>query len=283
MDPSSRSQLVETLIPIIRKAGKAALKLQHAALPIMTKRDGSPVTAADLASDEILQAGFRASFPTIPVISEENSSAAGSVGLSNDLFLLIDPLDGTKEFINGLDEFTVNVALVEEGRVTAGLIYMPCDERLFFAYGPGLAFEQRAAGSRRNFAYRTVSRQHPIAVVSRSHCDPRTEALLTMLQPCEVRKIGSSLKFALVAAAEADFYLRLGPTMTWDCAAGQAIVEAAGGVVLQADGTPISYLPTPKHKVNGFVAARTTQLAMPLIAALNGLETGTTISDVQQR
>lgn len=273
MDLSSRRQLVETLIPIIRKAGKAALKLQKDDLATRAKEDGSPVTAADLASHGIIRAGCLASFPAIPVISEEDPSTAEAGQDTNAAILLIDPLDGTKEFIKGRDEFAVNIALVEDGRVSAGLIYAPARDRLFFSWGTGLAFERTAAGLRRELPYRLAPRSRPLALVSRSHCDPRTEALLAALQPCDVQEMGSSLKFALVAAAEADFYLRLGPTMIWDCAAGQAIIEAAGGVVLQADGSSLGYRSSRTQKVDGFIAARTPQLAARAVTAMKALET----------
>jgi 3'(2'), 5'-bisphosphate nucleotidase len=281
MDLSLRRQLVEALIPIIRNAGKTALKLQNDDLAVRAKQDGSPVTAADLASHEILRAGCLALFPAIPVVSEEDTSVIEIGQNTNSAMLLIDPLDGTKEFTKGRDEFAVNIALVEGGRVGTGLIYVPARDRLFFSWGAGLAFERTAAGHRRNLPHRIVRRRQPIALVSRSHSGPQTEALLEALQPCEVRKIGSSLKFAMVAAAEADFYLRLGPTMIWDCAAGQAIVEAAGGMVLQADGAPLGYGHDRKRRVDGFIAARTPQIAARLIAAMKTLEIGPIIAAPQ--
>jgi 3'(2'), 5'-bisphosphate nucleotidase len=235
------------------------------------------VTTADLASNEILRAGCQALFPDIAVISEEDSPAMGTGKSTNDTFFLIDPLDGTKEFMNGREEFAVNVALVESGRASVGLIYAPACDRLFFSHGPGRAFE-RTAGRRRNLPYRPPAGRQLNALISRSHCDPQTLALLKILQPCKVREMGSSLKFALVAAAEADVYLRLGPTMAWDRAAGQAIVEAAGGVVLQADGSPLRYGPDRNVKVDGFFATRTPQLAERVIAAIRTLESGSAVA-----
>jgi len=278
MDLSSRRQLVETLIPIIRKAGKAALKLQKDDLATRAKEDGTPVTAADLASHAILRAACLASFPAIPVISEEDTPAAGFGQDTNAVILVIDPLDGTKEFIRGRDEFAVNIALVEDWRVSAGLVYAPARDQLFFSWGSGLAFERTATGLRRKLPHRLAPRPRPIALVSRSHCDPRTEALLAALQPCDVQAMGSSLKFALVAAAEADFYLRLGPTMIWDCAAGQAIIEAAGGAVLQADGSSLAYRSNRAQKVDGFIAARTHELAARVVTAMKAFETGTGVA-----
>ncbi|MBY5323777.1 3'(2'),5'-bisphosphate nucleotidase CysQ family protein [Rhizobium leguminosarum] len=275
MNLSSRRELVEALVPVIRKAGRAALVLQDDHVAVRAKPDGSPVTSADLASNEILHAACPELFPAIPVVSEEDSLAF-EARRDSDSVLVIDPLDGTKEFIKGRDEFAVNIALVENGHASAGLIYAPARDRLFFSYGGGFAFEQTGRGQRRSLPRPFTPRHHPIALVSRSHLDPRTKALLAALQPCNVEEIGSSLKFALVAAAEADFYLRLAPTMIWDCAAGQAIIEAAGGVVLQTDGTSLSCDCKGKLKQNGFIAARTPQLAARLIATMRELETTST-------
>ncbi|WSH65140.1 3'(2'),5'-bisphosphate nucleotidase CysQ [Rhizobium ruizarguesonis] len=279
MNLSSRRQLVEALIPVIRKAGDSALALQDDDVAVRAKQDGSPVTSADLASNDILHAACLALFPAMPVVSEEDGCVF-EARKDSDSVLLIDPLDGTKEFIKGRDEFAVNIALVENGHASAGLIYAPARDRLFFSYGAGLAFEQTAGGQRRSLPRPSAPRR-PIALVSRSHLDPRTEALLAALQPCDIEEIGSSLKFAMVAAAEADFYLRLAPTMIWDCAAGQAIIEAAGGVVLQTDGTSLICDCKGKLKLDGFIAARTPQLAARLIATLRELETTSAVATQQ--
>ncbi|EJC63608.1 3'(2'),5'-bisphosphate nucleotidase CysQ [Rhizobium sp. 1AS11] len=280
MNLSSRRELVEALVPVIRKAGGAALVLQDDHVAVRAKQDGSPVTSADLASNEILRAACMALFPAIPVVSEEDSLVF-QARRDSDSVLVIDPLDGTKEFIKGRDEFAVNIALVENSHASAGLIYAPARDRLFFSYGGGFAFEQTGGGQRRSLPRPFARRRHPIALVSRSHLDPRTKALLATLQPCNVEEIGSSLKFALVAAAEADFYLRLAPTMIWDCAAGQAIIEAAGGVVLQTDGTSLSCNCTGKLKQDGFIAARTPQLAARLIATIRELEITSAVATQQ--
>lgn len=281
MKPSSRRQLVEALVPVIRKAGGAALLLQNDDIAVNVKQDGSPVTTADLASHEILRAACQTLFPAIPIISEEDTSAFETGQERSSAVLVIDPLDGTEEFIKGRGEFAVNIALVENGHASAGLIYVPAWDRLFFSYGAGLVFEQTGDGKRRSLPRPSAPRPCPMALVSRSHLDSKTEALLAALQPCEAKEMGSSLKFALVAAAEADFYLRLAPTMIWDCAAGQAIIEAAGGVVLQADGSPLSYDRNPKRRVSGFIAARTPQLAAWLIATLRELEAKSMITAQQ--
>ncbi|WP_281428453.1 3'(2'),5'-bisphosphate nucleotidase CysQ family protein [Rhizobium laguerreae] len=154
MNLSSRRELVEALIPVIRKAGGAALVLQDDHVAVRAKQDGSPVTSADLASNEILHAACLALFPAIPVVSEEDSPVF-EARKHSDSVLVIDPLDGTKEFIKGRDEFAVNIALVENGHASAGLIYAPARDRLFFSYGGGFAFEE--TGERSAAAFRALS------------------------------------------------------------------------------------------------------------------------------
>jgi 3'(2'), 5'-bisphosphate nucleotidase len=236
------------------------------------KRDGSPVTSADLASHEILRAGCHMLAPAIPVISEEDAPACERDNCIPPVLLAIDPLDGTKEFIEDRDEFAINVALVENGRPTAGLIFAPALGRLLFSYGPRLAFEQTAAGRRHWLPTVSRPRHNPIVLVSRSHRDPQTDAFVAALQPCDVKAIGSSLKFALVATGEADFYPRLAPTMIWDCAAGQAIVEAAGGAVLRPNGQPLSWTEDTAPRVDGFIAAGTKSLTARLIDVLHAVK-----------
>lgn len=268
MDIPSRRQLVEALIPVIRRAGAIVCSLQKSKIASYAKPDGSPVTSADLVSHHILCAGCRALRSDIPIISEEDKGLA--IEALTSVAFIIDPLDGTKEFIRGRDEFTINIALIEEGRATAGLIYAPARDRLFFSYGDRYVFEEASDGQRRNLIHSVVSRP-PIVLVSRSHLDPRTQHLLTRLQSPTVRKLGSSLKFALIAAGEADAYVRLSPTMIWDCAAGLALVEAAGGGVLRTDGLPLLERANTPLKIDGFIAARTPQLAKQLIVAAQEL------------
>jgi 3'(2'), 5'-bisphosphate nucleotidase len=266
MELTSRQRLAEALIPVIRKAGDAVCSLQKHQQPARSKRDGSPVTEADLASHDILVAGCRALTKTIPVISEEDESSAIDA-LSKTAFV-IDPLDGTKEFISGRDEFTINVALVEDRRPTIGLIYAPARGRLFFSYGCGYAFEQKGNEQRDSLVDRSVPAGRLIALTSRSHLDQHTSDVLLASRACTVRKLGSALKFALIAAGEADIYIRLSSTMLWDCAAGQALVEAAGGAVLRTDGYPLLGGHCSSFKIDGFIAARTPQLAVQLLKTM---------------
>ncbi|MEF3130987.1 3'(2'),5'-bisphosphate nucleotidase CysQ [Rhizobium sp. 268] len=271
MDLRRRKRLITELIPSVRRAGDAAHALQRRGIGARIKADKSPVTSADLASHEILLEGCHSLVPDIPVLSEEDTMLAFGP-LAGEIALLLDPLDGTKEFICGRDDFTVNIALVEAGFPTAGVVYAPAVRRLFFSYGRHRAFSQSSAAAPCPILPQADPRSAPIVLVSRSHCDERTEQLLQALRPCEVRQLGSSLKFAFVAAGEADVYLRLGPMMVWDCAAGQAIVEAAGGVVLGLDGNRLRYDRSEAGRVEGLVAARSGEVAARVLAASRSLE-----------
>ncbi len=263
MELTVRRRLAEALIPVVRAAGAAVCSLQKSSQRFHRKPDGSPVTSADLASQDILHSGCRALATAIPVISEEDETSA--IKALNSIAFVIDPLDGTKEFISGRDEFSINVALIENGRPTLGMIYAPARKRLFFSYGRGYVFEEDGNGQRSSLANRSVGSRNLIALASRSHLDRHTRDVLSASRPCTVHRLGSALKFALIAAAEADAYVRLSPTMIWDCAAGQALVEAAGGAVLRVDGSPLLASGRLALGIDGFIAARTPQLAARLI------------------
>ncbi len=263
MEILSRERLVEALIPIVRRAGALVCSLQNQSLSQHSKPDGTPVTSADLASQDILHAGCRALMTGFPILSEEGDDAAATP-LGSSAFV-IDPLDGTREFIAGRSEFTVNVALIEDGYPTIGMIYAPAQERLFCSFGYGHVFEENGKGCRRSLTGLAVARSHRLILASRSHLDRQTQDILAALQPCSVQRFGSALKFALIAAAEADAYVRLSPTMVWDCAAGQALVEATGGAVLGPDGLPLQIGNRSTLRIESFVAARTPQLAAQII------------------
>lgn len=211
------------------------------------KPDGSPVTEADMRAEDLILARLEQHCSGIPVIAEE-SMAAGRCGEAAARFILVDPLDGTKEFINRRDEFTVNIALIEKGVPVAGAIYAPALGLLWtggehgaheFAVEPGAAL--RTARTSRAIHTRHWPGAAAIGVASRSHADAETDAFLSKLQVGERRSSGSSLKFCLVAAGEADVYPRFGPTMEWDIAAGHAILKAAGGCVTHPGGAPFHY------------------------------------------
>ncbi|MGJ3263773.1 MAG: 3'(2'),5'-bisphosphate nucleotidase CysQ [Salinarimonas sp.] len=215
-------------------AGDAAVRL---------KADASPVTAADEAADAAIATVLARAAAGIPVVSEESAGEAAPAQAGR--FFLVDPLDGTKEFVAGSGEYTVNIALVEDGRAVAGVIHTPAMGLICIgARGAGAREADvldGALGAWRRIAARPVPAAGRIAVASRRHAGPETEACLAKLDAGERISRGSSLKFCLIAAGEADVYPRLAPTMEWDTAAGQAILEAAGGRVERLDGTPLRY------------------------------------------
>ena len=225
-------------------AGREVMRVFHAGCAVDKKSDSSPVTEADRESEKIILAGLRAAYPDIPCVAEEEVAAGVATPDLDGAFFLIDPLDGTKEFVNRRTDFTVNIALVRHGVPEVGVVFAPCTGR-FFCGRPG-----RAESIEVDCDYRIVGRRPisvraggtPLAVVaSRSHNTPETEAFIRDLGAAEIVSIGSSLKFCLVAAAEADVYPRFGRTMEWDTAAGDAVLRAAGGMTRTLDGQPLVY------------------------------------------
>lgn len=225
-------------------AGREVMRVFHKGCAVDSKSDSSPVTEADRESEKIILAGLRAAYPDIPCVAEEEVAAGVATPDLGGAFFLIDPLDGTKEFVNRRTDFTVNIALVRHGVPEVGVVFAPCTGR-FFSGRPGRAealeidSDYRIAG-RRQITVRAGG--SPLAVVaSRSHNTPETEAFIRDLGAAEIVSIGSSLKFCLLAAAEADVYPRFGRTMEWDTAAGDAVLRAAGGMTRTLDGKPLVY------------------------------------------
>ena len=242
MHPES---LTQTLTELALTAGAAIMAVyDRGEITADAKSDDSPVTEADLAADKLIGAGLASAFPDIPAVTEEAVESHELSGMSR--FFLVDPLDGTKEFVQRRGDFTVNIALVEDGTPVAGVVYAPAKGRLFRTTTEGaeeLAVRDGAldgdavplkVASPDNAALRVVA--------SKSHRDQATDDLIAKYQVAELKSAGSSLKFCLLAAGEADFYPRLGRTMEWDTAAGHAVLKAAGGIVLRADDqTPLTY------------------------------------------
>ena len=245
MNPSASRELA-TLLPHIRKvvadAGTAILEVYAGAHHVEYKSDDSPITRADRAAHEILTAGLRELTPEIPVLSEESADEqAFEVRRHWRELWLVDPLDGTKEFIGRNGEFTVNVALVRDHRAVLGVVAAPVLDTVFCgAQGLG-AFVARQGEPDRPIRVRRPAAEPLVIVGSRSHRGDSLDGVLARLGPHELRPMGSSLKFCLVAEGSADFYPRLGPTSEWDTAAAQAVVEAAGGAVTTLDGQPLRY------------------------------------------
>jgi len=242
---SRAAALLEPLTALVIEAGAAILTIRHGALSIVEKADGSPVTQADLAADRIISDGLARLAPDIPSLSEER---AGEARLPcAELFFVVDPLDGTKEFIAGRDEFTVNLALVANGTPILGLVGAPALGLLWRGHvGHGAArVTCDAPGGTAVEPIRTRPLPAPgapwVAAVSRSHGDARTDAFIAA-RPGAVRKtLGSAVKFGRVADGNVDIYPRLSPTSEWDVAAGHAVVVAAGGKVTDAQGQPLRY------------------------------------------
>ena len=212
---------------------------------VKSKSDDSPVTAADEAADKIISDGLRAAFPDVMLVTEEQSATHSTSG---DTFLIVDPLDGTKEFIHRRGDFTVNIALVEGGVPTRGVVYAPAKDRMFFTDAAGRSVEETGA-----FDKDSVGPMHAISVskpdnsalmvvASKSHRDQATDDYIGKYQVKDMKSAGSSLKFCLVATGEADLYPRVGRTMEWDTAAGHAVLKGAGGDVIRFDDhSPLTY------------------------------------------
>lgn len=249
------------LVNLAQEAGREIIRIYNTNPESRLKSDDSPVTDADIAAEKIILAGLARLDRDTPVIAEE-AVAGGAVPVASARFYLVDPLDGTREFISRNGEFTVNIALIENGLPTAGVVYAPAIGRVFCgAAGEGSFATELDPGTEvGDCDWRTIStRRIPAAgakvVASRSHRDDRTNAWIEKRQVSEIVSAGSSLKFCLVAAAEADLYPRFGRTMEWDTAAGHAVLAAAGGNIVCEDGVPLSYGKTHRGFDNpGFIA-----------------------------
>ncbi|KPQ06967.1 MAG: 3'(2'), 5'-bisphosphate nucleotidase CysQ [Rhodobacteraceae bacterium HLUCCA12] len=227
------------------EAGAAIMEIYgRSEVAARTKADDSPVTEADEAADALIAAGLQKAFPDILVITEEQAATHGQ---SAARFIIVDPLDGTKEFVQRRGDFTVNIALVENGVPQRGIVYAPAKGRMFYTRADGQSVEEDGpfgenAGARRKLHVTTPDNAALMVVASKSHRDAETDAYIARYDVRDMTSAGSSLKFCLVASGEADFYPRLGRTMEWDTAAGHAVLLGAGGKVLRFDDhTPLSY------------------------------------------
>lgn len=228
------------------EAGDSILQVYNSpAFDVRAKADASPVTEADEAADAVISAGLRTAFPEVPLITEEQ---AASHALSAQTFLIVDPLDGTKEFIQRRGDFTVNIAFVQNGVPTHGVVYAPAKGRLFYTLADGTAVEESGAfdkdssGPLRELRVSRPDNAALMVVASKSHRDAATDDYIGRFQVRDMTSAGSSLKFCLVATGEADLYPRLGRTMEWDTAAGDAVLRGAGGQVVRFDDhQPLAY------------------------------------------
>ncbi len=235
-------RLLEIALAAAGEAAAAIMAVYAQPLAVREKGDRSPVTHADEAAEQVIVARLTAAAPNIPVIAEELAERSGLPTTAPPRFWLVDPLDGTKEFIAKNGEFTVNIALIEDGRPVLGVVHAPALAASYWAAGPRTAMRQHGKEPPQPIAARPVPARGPVVVHSRSHLDE--EALAAFLRSLDAPErciSGSSIKFCRIAAGEADLYPRFGTTMEWDTAAGQAVLEAAGGRVLTADGMPLRY------------------------------------------
>jgi 3'(2'),5'-bisphosphate nucleotidase len=249
----------KSLVNLALLAGREIMAIYATDFSARTKSDLTPVTAADEAAERIILEGLARLDPQTPVISEE-AAAAGRVPQVGASFYLVDPLDGTKEFVSRNGEFTVNIAKIENGVPVVGVVYAPAKGRIFWGDATKGAAEGKIAADETITWKKLLVRPCPgdgaIVVASRSHRDSATDDYLKTVKVAKLVSAGSSLKFCLIAAGEADLYPRFGRTMEWDTAAGHAILLAAGGKVLNSDGQPLCYGKRDRGFDNpGFIAS----------------------------
>jgi 3'(2'), 5'-bisphosphate nucleotidase len=261
--------LLEPVCEIARAAGREIEGIRVGGADVEHKQDGSPVTIADRASHERIAGGLAQLTPEIPLISEEGDVEKDVGGAP---FWLVDPLDGTKEFIKGLGEYTVNIALVRRGDPVLGVVYAPALDKMYWAARGAGARVQIASAAPAPIAPRSSG---PLtAAISRSHASEETQTLLEALRVQEVARMGSSLKLCAVADGTADVYPRLGPTYLWDTAAAAAVVREAGAQVYGLDGRRVDYSPRGDLKLPGFIVCAGREGRVPIEDILEALPQG---------
>ena len=249
----AQDALLDVALRAAIAGGEEVMRVYAEPFDVTHKDDKTPVTEADLASERVIVAMLAAAFPDIPVVSEETVPAAGFESPA-DRFWLVDPLDGTREFVAKNGEFAVLIGLVEHGVPVLGIVHGPAIGVTYTAHGPGTAMRRKGAGAWEKIAARAPSADGVVVVHSRSHENSRRLAEYFEGRSVLARtQCGSALKFGVLAAGEADFYPRFGTTMEWDTAAGQAVLEAAGGHVFGLDGRRLQY-GKPGLKNDGFLA-----------------------------
>ena len=242
MTDRDRAALLTEIAALAEQAGAEIMTWYRGAMDVRTKSDASPVTAADHAAERIIIAGLQRIAPDIPIVAEEQMAAGGSVDVRGGRFWLVDPLDGTREFIAHRDEFTVNIALVEDGQAVLGVVVVPAQNVTYGASGPGAATVQRGSSQALPIAARPMPATGAVVAASRSHGDSRKiQTLMNRLPRSRLKISGSSIKFCMVAEGQADIYPRYGPTREWDTAAGHAVLAAAGGSVRTLAGEEMTY------------------------------------------
>jgi 3'(2'), 5'-bisphosphate nucleotidase len=240
--PSPASELLASVERIAQQAGREILEVYGTDFQARPKQDDSPLTEADLRSHQLIVAALGSLTPALPILSEESAAISFAERSTWHRYWLVDPLDGTKEFVSRNGEFTVNIALISGHRPELGVVHIPVTDTTYSGI-PGVgAWRETGGRGRMPIVVRRIARPPLRVLGSRSHGNPALESALQALGPHELKPAGSSIKLCLVADGTADLYPRLGPTSEWDIAAGQAVVEAAGGQVVRlSDGQALSY------------------------------------------
>jgi len=246
--------LTDGLCLAAREAGAKIMEIYNSDFEVRTKGDESPVTEADEAAEKIIIQHLTDLTPNIPVVAEESVAAGNIPDISGGRYWLVDPLDGTKEFVNRNGEFTVNIGLIENRHPVLGVVFAPVLDRLFYGDVNTGAFCENTPGKQEAMEVRTPDGDGLVVVASRSHRDAATDEFLKQFDVKDLKSAGSSLKFCLVAAGEADLYPRLGRTMEWDTAAAHGVLCAAGGSLTTLEGEEFLYS-KPEFE-NGFFIAR---------------------------
>lgn len=239
------NEMLNEVTLIARAAGEAIMEVYRGHIEVERKEDNSPLTVADLAANHVIQSNLKKLSPELPIISEESASIDYGIRSGWRRYWLVDPLDGTREFIKRNDEFTVNIALIDEGRPVLGVVYAPALGLMYSASAEAGAIKQQGTSAPKVIRARTLHAANPVIAGSRSHAGEKMESFLQQVEsrlgPPKLLSLGSSLKICLVAEGEADVYPRLGPTSEWDTAAAQAVLECAGGSIVDREGNVLRY------------------------------------------
>lgn len=269
-------ELATALVRTAQSAGELIMRYRNSTAAVSIKEDGSPVTDADRAAEELILNDLARLAPGFVVVAEESASVIGDALDPQKSFFLVDPLDGTRDFVRGGKDFTVNIALIRQGQPVFGLIYAPAIECLYMTPAIGEAVSARLSPSRgepEELQTTQLRTREPTpgkltALTSRMHLDEATTRFMADIKVTETLQFSSSLKFGMLADGGADLYPRFSPTSEWDTAAGQAILHAAGGYVAAADGSPLKYGKTDENFLNpGFIAWGRRNTALDLGAA----------------
>ncbi|MCP4934539.1 MAG: 3'(2'),5'-bisphosphate nucleotidase CysQ [bacterium] len=258
------SELAQALVPLVHKAGQVEMEIYRQDFEVETKKDTSPVTKADRAAEAVILTALVKIAPDIPIIAEEAASE-GKTPQIGERFFLVDPLDGTKEFIRKSNEFTVNIALIERGNPVFGIVYAPAIQQVYITLAPNRAVMAQMDTDQAKITLNELelltlkTRSTPdkglSIVASKSHMTLETSEFIQQFEVSELKSAGSSLKFCMLAKGDADLYPRFGPTMEWDTAAGHAVLVAAGGQVVHPDGSPFIYGKAEQNYLNPFFIA----------------------------